>query len=985
MELKTNEFNTQFDSIQKNFIKHTYEKVLLDRIDTKVTDVEIEGFVTKEPVAFHEVINYDRKKYNIGDKWGDLFDCGWFLISGKINNFDPNLNYELKLDLSGEAAVFNEEGTPIKGFTNGSSAFDFNLGYPGKLYFDILPYIHKDGSFQLWVEAGANDLFGNLSEDGRVMISEIVLRNQSMLKLYYDIESLYSTLISIDTSNKVYHQLYQLLLDVSYNIVYENPNWVDNSLNLINNFYVDNKSSKFTITAVGHAHMDLAWLWPIRETRRKIGRFITNMIYLIEKYDGFVFGISQPQQIQWLKEDYPKLFDQFKIYVEKGRIELQGGMWVEPDTNVPGEESLVRQMFYGQKYYEEEFNKEVNNLWLPDVFGYNGNLPQIIKKSGLDYFMTIKISWNLINEFPHHSFNWEGIDGTRVLTHMPPEGTYNSPASPRFFMDAQRKYKELDKAPIALSAYGIGNGGGGPGVEHVERILRQNHIPQIPKVEFGRSDYFFEKLKKYEDKLPVYKGELYLENHQGTYTSQSNVKQFNRSLEQKLKAFETLLLLTNQYQGYAKEIDTIWKEVLLYQFHDILPGSSIKRVYDEVLARYEMLEKELTNLFEKAFRLNSTKLIRFNPLLENVTKVFKNETKDTYEVYKFGPLKASSATTNYAFEKTLTSQVFETKSFIITLSPNTGQLTSIKSKKDGFEYLTKPQGNKLSVYKDLGDGWNIEPHYRKQVPTSMVLQKQDIKKYGPIIEVHNTYTFKQSTLKEIVQINTNDDDIVFNHELDWKDLKHMLRTSFPLNIHSDDAWFDIQFGHIQRSRLEHTSIQKAQFEMPGQQWVYIHNEHKSAALLTRGKYGYYVKNGMLDINLLRSTNSPGEKGDIDMTKYSYSLYLSDKVEHLTTIDQKAMILNTEFPLVSSKLNIMDLIQIDNEHITYSSMKGGMNSNEFYIRLYNRTKERQVVNLKIKSDNFKLYETNLIEKNPVETNPKLRFEKFEIKTIKVVLS
>lgn len=983
MKLNTNEFNTQFDSIQKNMIRHTYEHILENKIDTKIIDVKVEGFVTKEPVLFKDRYNFKLKPFNIGQKWGDLFECAWFYLTGKIKEFDTNKRYQLKLDLSGEAAVFDDEGTPIKGFTNGSSAFDFNLGYPGKLYFDINPYVHKDGSFKFWVEAGANDLFGNLSEDGRVMISEIVTRDEMKLKLYYDIESLYSTLISISKDATSYHELYQLLLDVSYNILYENENWLHKSLDMIQNFYVENKNTNFLITAIGHAHMDLAWLWPIRETRRKIGRFISNMHYLIENYDDFVFGISQPQQLAWLKEDYPKLYETFKKHVQSGRIELQGAMWVEPDTNVPGEESLVRQMYYGQNFYREEFGKEVNNLWLPDVFGYNGNMPQIIKKSGLDNFMTIKISWNLINEFPHHSFHWQGIDGSSVLTHMPPEGTYNSPASPRFFVDAKRKYKELQQAPIALSAYGIGNGGGGPGIEHVERIMRQNRIPDIPNVEFGRADNFFDKLNKYADKLPAYHGELYLENHQGTYTSQSNIKQFNRIMEQKLKTFETLLVLTNQYPKYIDQLDTLWKEVLLYQFHDILPGSSIKRVYDEALERYRIIIGKIDKLIQEVTNYNDKTVTRFNPLLENVELIVKDTTKDVYHAYDIKPLGISAPVNSYPVTDSILTNTLETKDFILKINNQTGHFTSIVRKSDGFEYLKTPYGNKLSVYKDLGDGWNIEPHYRKQEPKVMKLINQVIKQYGPVYEVIQNYEFNQSTLKETIVIHTLNNDITFHHDLDWKDIKHMLRTSFPLNNEAELATFDIQFGHLTRSRLEDTSIHKAQFEMSGQQWVNITDEQSSISLLTKGKYGFYVKDGYLDINLLRSTDAPGKNGDIDQTSYSYGLLLNDGSHDLVTTDQKALILNTEFPFIDDNLKLDTFLKFDNPNITHSAIKGSKDKNINYIRLYNRTNTNQTLYIEGLNNEMTLFETNLIEDHPVKVETTLNFSKFEVKTIKII--
>lgn len=979
MNILSNEFNTQYDSIQKNFIKHTYESILEKRIDTLITKTKIEGFVTAEPVPFTEVQKYTLKEYKIGEKWGDLFDCGWFKITGQIPNFNKDLNYEFKLDLSGEALIVDKEGSPIKGFTNGSSAFDFNLGYPGKLYFDCNPLINDDGSFAFWVEAGANDLFGNLSEDGRVMISEIVIRDNEILKLYYDIETLYSALISLPKDADSYHKLFDLLLEVSYNVKYQNENWLNDSLDLIESFYISDKKPDFLITAVGHAHMDLAWLWPIRETRRKIGRFISNMFYLIEKYDDFIFGISQPQQIKWLKEDYPKLYEQFKKYVAANRIELQGAMWVEPDTNVPGEEALVRQMLYGQNFYMEEFGKKVNNLWLPDVFGYNGNMPQIIKKSGLDYFMTIKISWSLINEFPHHSFHWKGIDGSSVLTHMPPTGTYNSPASPRFLLDSKKKYKEKDIAPISMSLYGIGNGGGGPGIEHVERLLRANSIPDIPNIEFNTASSFFDKLNKYGDKLPTYEGELYLENHQGTYTSQSNIKKYNLMMEQKLKTFETLLVLTDNYSKYSLELDELWEETLLYQFHDILPGSSIKRVYDEALERYPIMIEELDSLIIEITKSNPNDLHRFNTLLTNVNKVFKEG--GNYYRYDIKPHSVAEPIKTYSLVGKGSTNI-ETKGLKIQISDKTGMLTSVINKDTNKEVLTRPEGNKLLVYKDFGDGWNIDFHYRRQDPVQMVLTNQVVNDYSDIVEVINHYTFKNSKLIEVITIDKITDDIIFHHELDWHDVGYMLRTSFPIESDATDATFDIQFGYLNRSRLNDTTINKAQFEVSGQNWVNVKDLNHSISLLTKGKYGFYVKEDLLDINLLRSTDSPGKQGDIDVTTYSYQFLVGNSDMTYTEVDEKAMVLNSYLPYAESDFNVEPIIGIDNNNITYSAIKGGYNDEDIYVRLYNRSNADQTLNLTILKSGYNLYMTNLIEEEPTPISNEIKFSKFEIKTIKL---
>ena len=335
-----------------------------------------------------------------------------------------------------------------------------------------------------------------------------------------------------------------------------------------------------------------------KETKRKAARTFSNQLDLINNYPDYIFGASQPQQYQWMKDLYPALYGQIKHAVNSGRIEAQGGMWVEADTNVTGGESLVRQMLYGKRFFKDEFDKDMKILWLPDVFGFSGALPQIIKKSGMDYFLTIKLSWNEHNKFPQHSFIWEGIDGSAVLVHMPPEGTYNSEANADAIIDAYNKYVEKHTNKAFLP-FGVGDGGGGPGESHLEIISREYDLEGIKKVKLSTAEEFFRELEMDKSTLNSYQGELYLEKHQGTLTTQAKNKRYNRKIEILLRNIELLASYAAE-KGYTypkEKIENIWKEVLLYQFHDIIPGSSINRVYVESVKRYQEMIQELNAIY----------------------------------------------------------------------------------------------------------------------------------------------------------------------------------------------------------------------------------------------------------------------------------------------------------------------------------------------------------------------------------------------------
>ncbi|MCF7859399.1 MAG: hypothetical protein K9N07_08805 [Candidatus Cloacimonetes bacterium] len=377
-------------------------------------------------------------------------------------------------------------------------------------------------------------------------------------------------------------------------------------------------ASSLTAYSIGHAHLDIAWLWPIREMIRKGGRTFSTALRMLGKYPEYKFGASQPQLYEWIKLHYPNLFEEVKTAVKEKKWELQGAMWVEPDMNLTSGESLVRHCMYGKRFYKEEFGVEVNDLWLPDVFGYSAALPQILKKCGIDFFMTQKISWNETNTFPHHTFYWEGIDGTQILTHFLPTNDYNLGNTPKELIESEQRYAQSDISDEFLNLYGIGDGGGGPSAHHIEVGRRQQNLEGCPRFKFAFAQEFFRKIAEIpSEKLPVWTGESYLELHRGTYTTQALMKKNNRSLEQKLHNIEFLGALTDDFK--QSELTNIWKNTLLNQFHDILPGSSINWVYKDAnkmsrqnLKKLEILQEQLLSKLHCEKSNSSSKFIVYN-------------------------------------------------------------------------------------------------------------------------------------------------------------------------------------------------------------------------------------------------------------------------------------------------------------------------------------------------------------------------------------
>ena len=546
------------------------------------------------------------------------------------------------------------------------------------------------------------------------------------------------------------------------------------------------------------------------------------------------------------------------IYFENGNIEPQGGMWVEPDTNLPCGESLIRQCFYGKTYFRKEFQKDVKTLWLPDVFGYTAALPQIIKKCGMDTFMTIKLSWNNINDFPHHTFIWNGLDDSKVLVHMPPEGDYNSNATPYAFEKIYRQYKEKQVSDVALMPFGIGDGGGGPGEYHINMAKRCESLRYIPNVKMSSSEKFFDELKKDVSNYPKYKGELYLEKHQGTYTTQGKVKKNNRQCEVLLHFAEWICTMAYM-QGKAyphKELEEIWKEVLLYQFHDILPGSSIHRVYEECNARYEIIKKRLNDIIDdRVYFLCSddNSFVALNSIDFERTGYLKHNNewyRYSLAPYSSGKLEKADLPASLHFSN----NVIENEHLKVVFN-NMGQIEKIVDKPNNYNCVSS-SFNAVRIYKDRFvhpyNAWDIDINYTKHKPRDMKLAQSREYCDGNSVVRENKFVYNSSSLVQRIILTENCPYIKVENEVDWHETHKMLRIdAYPKNF-NEKVLCDIQFGNIQRSTKTDNKIVFAQFEIPAHKWVDVYDGKYGVAILNDCKYGHRVKDGLISLNCLRS-------------------------------------------------------------------------------------------------------------------------------------
>ena len=577
------------------------ERRIKASVYTPLAALAAAAWVTPEPVPYESRRQGRELLLSAGQRWSEaVFDCAWFLFTGTVPDCASGWDVVLLIDVNGEGCVVDSAGRPLLGLTNVNSTFSRQHGEPGKRVVPFRAPAAGGERVEIWVEAGANDLFGVRQDSGVLKEAVIALRHPQLYALQYDFEVLHGLMQLLPKASARAAALREALLRVAAVLrEFSDAEAASARAILAPALAMRGGDPSLIISAVGHAHMDLAWLWPIRETIRKCGRTFATTLDLMERYPAYVFGASQPQQYDWVKQHYPELYAGIKRRVAEGRWEVQGAMWVEPDTNLPSGESLIRQILYGKRFFREEFGRDPDCLWVPDVFGYTGALPQILAKSGVPYFMTQKLSWSLITRHPYHTFWWEGIDGSKVLAHMPPEATYNSAANPGSVLATEQNFAEKGVSDRCLMLFGIGDGGGGPGEEHLERLAREADLAGLCPVVQQPAKAFFDHIAAGGERYPTWSGELYLERHQGTYTTQGRIKRFNRKLELALRELELAASIAASFAGMAyprARLERIWKEVLLYQFHDILPGSSITRVYDEATPRYEALLKETATL-----------------------------------------------------------------------------------------------------------------------------------------------------------------------------------------------------------------------------------------------------------------------------------------------------------------------------------------------------------------------------------------------------
>ncbi|KAG9297720.1 hypothetical protein G9A89_011235 [Geosiphon pyriformis] len=983
-------------------------------------------------IPFEEAVRQEFTPTSVGTSFGPSWSTHWFHVFVNVPEFWRDEEVQFLWNANNEAMIWTTDGVPVQGLTGGK-------GDDRRVEYVLTRNAEGGENFEFYIEMACNGMFGvgnrglinppDPDKHYTLQKAEITVPNKAAWNLLYDFQIIRGMAKDLPRDSIRSSQALYVANDIINAFRPNEEKSIEKGLEIAKEFLKNkNGSTQHRLIAVGHCHIDTAWLWPFDETKRKVARSWSTQLGLMDIYPEFKFVCSQAQQFEWLQEHYPKLFKKVQDKADNNQFLPIGGTWVEMDCNIPSGESFCRQFLYGQRFFEKNFGKRCKIFWLPDTFGYSAQLPQIIRDSGLKYFFTQKLSWNNINKFPNTTFYWVGLDGSKVLTHMCPSETYCAQGTVNELLKSVTNNKDKEYTNESLLVYGNGDGGGGPLPGMIERLRRLKDIDGLPKVEMGSADDFYERLEKESKDLVTWRGELYFELHRGTYTSHGRIKQFNRKSELLLRDTELLSVITQHLQHetfrYPKEkLDQLWKYLLLNQFHDVLPGSSIemvykdaKKFYNEILETGEALrEKALDALFNIKESLESEYkgLVVFNTLGWKRTEVVKvpvYQGLPTLQQYaadpKEGYVLVRSAIGMGAQGVGLSEHsdinpvtVWEAdeffylqNEFVTVTFDKHARLTSLIDRKLDREIIPEGKyGNLFKIYEDIPLFWDGR---------EAGLGKVKIHEEGPLrasLKVRIYNLTKNSSLYQTIALTATSARIDFETEIDWDENRQFLKVEFPVDINRDVATYETQFGFIQRPTHYNTTWDAAKFEVCGHKFVDLSEYGYGVALLNDSKYGYAIHGNIMRLSLLRSPKSPDAYSDIGNHTFKYALLPHAGSFMESDVVHEAYQFNV--PLIIR--NVSQKIAADIQPVSYFSIEGAKNvildtikraedSDDIILRLYEAYGGHAKARLRSIFPLTKLHETNILE-DPISTvayddeGAILRFRPFQIMTLKATIS
>ncbi|WP_328580658.1 alpha-mannosidase [Streptomyces sp. NBC_00370] len=942
-----------------------------------------------EPVPVADALGADHTPTSVGEPWGRPWSTTWFRLRGTVPPAWAGRHVEIHADLGfdrssvgfqAEGLAYTADGAALKGLNPysdwipvaapalGGEDIDLHIeaaanlsviGTPGEGGFDFRPSPEGDR-----LTSSGEPLY-------RTAAFDLVVVDDEVWELVQDLEVLSELMAELGDRDP---RRAEILRAVERCLDALDPEQVGPTAPaaracLRSVLAAPAHASAHRLSAVGHAHIDSAWLWPVRETVRKVARTCANVVDLLDSDPDFVFAMSQAQQYAWIKEHRPEVYARVKEKVAEGRFVPVGGMWVESDSNLTGGESLVRQFTHGKRFFLDEFGIEPREVWLPDSFGYSAALPQIMRLAGAEWFLTQKISWNTVNRFPHHTFRWEGIDGTRMFTHFPPADMYNSEVKGAEVHHAARNFAEQGEARHSLLPYGHGDGGGGPTREMLARVRRLRDLEGSPRVDFDSPASFHAKALAEYPQPPVWSGELYLESHRGTYTSQARTKQGNRRSEHLLREAElwAATAAVRRAAPYPYEaLDRIWKTVLLQQFHDILPGSSIAWVHREAEEQYARAAAELERLIAGSLSVLTEDGDPATELVANASP----HARAGVPALGVAPTAAATGPVTVTSDDGL---VTLDNGLLRVRVDGRGLVVSVHDHRAGREVVAPgAPANLLQLHRDTPnqwDAWDVDEFYRNSVTDLTDVDGLTVHGAGTdSAEVRVERRFGASTVVQTIALRAGAARVDFTAELDWHERQKLLKAAFPLDVQADRSAAEIQFGHVFRPTHANTTWDAAKFEICAHRWLHVAEPGYGIALVNEATYGHDVTRDdravgkgvvtTVRLSLLRAPLSPDPEADQGRHVLRYALAPGADIADAVREGYHANLPERRL----SGTPVVPLVSVDHPAVVIEAVKlADDGSGDVVVRLYEALGGRASTHLDAAFQVVRIAETDLLER------------------------
>ena len=938
----------------------------------------------RDRIPYSEAVEGRYRRVRGDERFGPLWSTHWFRIEYAIPRAWAGREVLLNFHATSEGCVWRD-GVPLQGLTSCNFAPE-----DIRSHFVLERRARGGERGTLYVEAAMNGMFG-VSPESREAIgilrhARLVTRDRAAWDLFWDFTVIKEMAECLPVDGPHQGPALTAANAIVNAVSLDDPSTFPAGRAIARRFLAArNGDRNHAVSAIGHAHIDTAWLWPLAETRRKCYRTFSTAVRMMDDYPEYKFACSQAQQLSWIKADHPRLYAKIRAKAKAGQFVPVGGTWIEPDCNIPSGESLVRQFLFGQRFFKAEFGSTCSEFWNPDVFGYSGALPQIMRGGGVKRFLTQKLSWNQFNRPTSSTFLWEGIDGTRVLTHFPPTDTYNGMVTVEEVLRHYGNFKDKERASESMMLFGYGDGGGGPTEAMLERLRRLGDVAGLPEVAIRRPSEFFERCERDLSDPLVWSGELYFELHRGTYTTQAANKRDNRRSEELLHDIEFLAAVGRKSRGAAypaAALAQLWRTVLLNQFHDIIPGSSIREVYVDSAKHYASVLSQGRKLRASVARRvlppsgRGRNLLALNTLGWARREVVRRPGGSGYclvEAPSYGYSVAAPETGTAApVSVSVSPRGFELENGLVKVrADRAGRLLSFLDKRHGRETLAPgSRGNQYVLYDDLPaqwDAWDTDIHHLEKRTNAGEPRSLRIVEATPLkatVEISLRLGAKASLVQRI-SLCAESPRLDFEVEADWAEKNRFLKVEFPLSLRSDHATYEIQFGHLRRPTHFNTTWDFAKFEVSAHRWADLSEPNYGVALLNDSKYGYACHGNVLRLSLLRSPKWPDPEADMGRHRFRYALFPHAGGPQAGGVVPEAAAFNQPLQVAATAAQPQSrsFLSIDNPAVVIDTVKKAEDSEDLIVRLYESHGARQTATLSTAFALARAASVNLLETEP----------------------